>query len=73
MVYWLRNRLVITSISTFHRATATPEPAPTTGGATTKVSIIELPEASNGGNGLDDPRKRKSVAQAFKDMWTKLR
>ena len=49
------------------------EPAPTTGMATAKAPIIELPEASNGGNGLDDPRKRKSVGQVFKDMWTKLR
>jgi len=49
------------------------EPAPTTGTATAKAPIIELPEASNGGNGLDDPRKRKSIGQAFRDMWTKLR
>ena len=49
------------------------EPVHTTGMATATAPIIELPEASNGGNGLEDPRKRKSVGQVFKDMWTKLR
>lgn len=44
------------------------EPAPTTSGATTKAPIIELPKASNGGNGLDDPRKQKSVKQLSKDV-----
>jgi hypothetical protein len=48
------------------------EPAPTTDRSATRAPIVELPEASNGGTGLEDPRKRRSVKQFFKDVWIRF-
>jgi hypothetical protein len=47
--------------------------APRTGRKTTQVPILDLPEAENGGTGLDDPRKRRSLVRWFKDMWTRTK